>query len=159
MRRTLIDLAIAEMKGQTFRVPSKAELDAYFTGCGGPWTESDNTTSWCGIFMCYLLRKGGAKVSWVMGAGIHNQVGSGSGNPGGDISVVRYSGNQGCRKGDILVRDRGQHHFLALVEPTSTAVIPCVEGNYGGPGNPMLHHGSNWKNQLGRVHTYYRVVL
>lgn len=143
-----IELAILEMKGMYKRKPSQAELDKYFSECGGPWEKADNITSWCGIFATYLLRKSGAEVKWVMGQGIHNESNS---------YVQRINSNEGICLGDIAVRGSHIHHFIVTNSPDENGTFNCVEGNYGGVGNPWLHHGKNYKNNIRSVDYYYRV--
>lgn len=151
----LIELAIIEMKNSKKRQPTRSELDKYFSECGGIWKKADTTTSWCGIFATYLLRKAGAKVLWSIGYGIHNQ--TGNENPEGEIFVQYVKGNQGITLGDIAVRGSGNHHFIVVGSPDSNGVFDCVEGNYGGIGDPWLHYGKNYKNNISAVKHYYRV--
>jgi len=156
IKATFINCAIGEMKGMNKRKPAQSELDRYFAECGGHWKKADGTVHWCGVFTAYLLRKAGARVWWVMGWGIHNVVGNE--NPEGNIYVHRIDGNKGISIGDIAVRDSSVHHFIVLSQPDKYGNYECVEGNYGGIGNPMLHHGKNYKNNLSRVHLFYRVL-
>lgn len=156
VKQKLIELAKLEMTGMSKRQPTQEELNAYFAGCGGPWKKADTTTSWCGIFATYLLRKAGAKVRWVMSRGIYNL--TGNENSEGDMNVYYISGNKGITIGDIAVRDKSNHHFIVLNPPDEEDIFECVEGNYGGVGNPWLHQGKNDKNKVSRVNYYYRVI-
>jgi hypothetical protein len=147
--------AIDEMNGMRKRQPTRSELDKYFVGCGGPWKGFDSTVNWCGIFTAYLLRQLGAKIRWKMGYGIENL--TGKDNPQGIKSVLAVQGNKGITIGDIAIRDASVHHFIVLSQPDEHGTFNCVEGNYGGVGNPWLHKGKNEKNNISRVRFYYRV--
>lgn len=163
LRDRFMMLAIEEMKGIKERRPTMDELNKYFIECDSIWNGYNSTTHWCGIFATYLLRKAGAKVRWVWRRGIHNL--TGADNPEGDMNVRMYfSKKQGdsyvnnINVGDICVRGDGQHHFIVLEPPDEHGTFGhCVEGNYGGLGNPLLYQGKRANNNKHFVHTYYRV--
>jgi hypothetical protein len=137
----VIEFALAEMQGQVKRKPTPDDLKRYFTGCGGPWTAFDNNTSWCGIFATYVLRRANLHVSWRMGHGIDG--------------MTRVDGNEGLSIGDVAVRGAANNHHFIVLDDTPSGIIDAVEGNYGGVGNPWLHHGHNPKNNLSSVIYYY----
>ncbi len=156
-KHSFIILAHQEMKMLKQRRPSNQELDNYFAQCGGTWKRNDHVTHWCGIFVTYLLRNAGANVKWKMGHGIRNQ--SESENPGGGVDLQYVLGNNGIMPGDICVRGNGQHHFIIIGEPDIHGTFEyCIEGNYGGLGNPLLHQGKRAENNQGDVNYYYRIL-
>lgn len=157
LKSNFLRLAIDELQGIDKRQPTYSELNKYFVECGSTWTSFDPTVNWCGVFAAYLLRKAGAKIRWVMGWGIHNL--TGTENPEGNIYVQMIYGNKGISIGDIAVRDSSNHHFIVLTPPDNYGNYKCVEGNYGGVGNPWLHHGWNYKNNISRVNLYYRILF
>lgn len=157
LKNRFIILAHQEMKQAKQRRPSVNELNKYFIECNGPWKGYDPTTHWCGIFATYLLRKAGANVKWVMSRGIHNQ--TGDENSTGEIHTKYYEGNNGIMVGDICVRGKGQHHFIIIGPPDESGVFEhCIEGNYGGVTNPLLHQGKRHKNNKNVVNYYYRIL-
>ncbi len=156
LRDRFMQLAVEEMKGAKQRRPSIEELNKYFIGCDSVWKGYDANTHWCGIFATYLLRKAGAKVRWVMALGIHNLVGRE--NPEGYMHTTFHKGNTGIGVGDICVRGRGRHHFIVFGPPDEHGNFErCIEGNYGGIENPLLHDGKRWKNNVNNVDCFYRV--
>lgn len=135
------------------RVPTKAELDVYFKEslAGGGY---DPSAHWCGIFATYLLRKAGVRCHWVMSKGITDD------SNGADYEVATDSeAQQGLQPGDVVIREP-QHHHIIVMEPVASGVIPCVEGNAGGIGHPLL--AMNWaanarNNTVGNVVKRYRI--
>jgi len=154
VKQKFLELAKQEMRGTKHRYVSQTELNQYFSECGGIWKQADRTTSWCGIFATYLLRKAGAQVKWEVARGIFNHP--------TDIYeptnfIQRINGNAGLSVGDIAVRGKSNHHFIVLDPPDAAGNINCIEGNYGGVTSPELHQGPRVKNNLSGVYMYYKV--
>lgn len=157
IKERFMQMAIDEMKGMKQRRPSADELNKYFVGCDGIWRGYDPNTHWCGIFVTYLLRKAGAQVRWIYRRGIHNV--TGYENIEGYMSVWLYGGNKNISPGDICVRGDGEHHFIVISPPDKHGTFEhCVEGNFGGLGNPQLHQGKWWKDRVKDVKYYYRIT-
>jgi hypothetical protein len=146
----------AKVPGRTpgiIRVPSKAELDTYFKDslAGGGY---DPSSHWCGIFAAYLLRKAGVRCYWLMSKGITDE------SDGADLEIASDAeARQGLQIGDVLIREP-QHHHIIVMEPVTSGVIPCVEGNAGGIAHPLL--AMNWaanarNNTVGKVVKRYRI--
>ena len=139
-----------ELHGLKERVPSTADLNRYFVGCGGGYAGYDPTMSWCGIFACYILRKAGLNVKWKKYRGIEDLSG------GSDLKAIW--GREGLALGDVAVRGTGDHHFILLETPSEgQSVVRAVDGNARGPGDPLLFCGYNPRNALSGVKYYYRI--
>lgn len=142
--------AKAELRGMKQRVPSRADLNRYFVGCGGPYWGYEPSVSWCGIFACYILRKAGLAVKWKMGRGIQDLSG------GQDLKLIH--GREGLAMGDVAVRGSGSHHFILLENPSEGQTVAyAVDGNAAGAGNPLLFCGYNPRDALSGVRFYYRI--
>ncbi len=138
------------------RVPSKADLDRYFKGCGGNYRGYDTGSHWCGIFATYLMKLAGVNCHWVMGKGIQDD------SNGADLEVILdgVTARKDIIVGDILVREPNHHHIIALDGPKSGS-IRCIEGNAGGIKYPLL--AMDWaanahNNQVGNVSARYRIL-
>jgi hypothetical protein len=131
------------------RVPSGDELKKYFAQSGFP-NGYTSKISWCGVFATYVLHKVCPAIGW-QGAKIVDLSG------GKNLKLVRS--NRGMKPGDVAVRDSSgaNHHFIVLAEP-SGGPIYSVDGNHGGPGNPVLFYGRFWKNNVAAVDGYYRLL-
>jgi hypothetical protein len=158
LNEVLMDGAVEVGKGGLpgyTRVPSRTELDEYFTGCGSTFPSFDPRVHWCGIFAAYLLKLIGVRCHWAMGRGIVDDSG------GEDLEIVRGAeAKTGLLEGDILIREPNHHHIIALEDVTSGR-ISCIEGNAGGIGSPLVAMrwaGNMAYNTTSHVTVRYRIL-
>jgi hypothetical protein len=134
------------------RVPSKDELNAYFTAGGA--AGYDPSIHWCGIFQVYLLKKAGVLCRW--DRAILNDIYD------EDLEITSGPAAQtGLQVGDIVRVRQNQHHLMVL-DPVSKGFIRGIEGNAGGLKYPTL--AINWmgnakSNIVEEIEWRYRIVV
>jgi len=104
------------------------DLDKYFIETGKNPKGADKTTSWCGLFACWVLIKAGVTVRW----GI---------NPRGVFGIIDTFGNQfelvdngmdhgrRLRAGDVGVVGGGAHHCIVDTIYENNEKLITIEGN------------------------------
>jgi hypothetical protein len=104
------------------------ELDKYFIRTGKNPKGADTTTSWCGLFACWVLMEAGLNVRW----GINQR---------GDFGIINTLGNQvelvdnridhgkRLRAGDVGILGAGSHHCIVDIIYEKREQLITIEGN------------------------------
>lgn len=156
VRQRIIDIARTELGSASNRdIQSIAELDKYFNETGKSQFGADKTTSWCGLFSCWVLKKAGLNVKW----GI-NQFGSYGIVPlsGGQIELVDSKKEHGknIMPGDVCVIEHRIHHFVVEYAYQNEELMVTISGNYLGRKHDCIRRTQEYTR--GGVWYYYRIL-
>jgi len=156
IRQKIIDVARQELGSASNRdIDSISELDKYFIGSGKSPSGADATTSWCGIFSCWVLRQAGLQVTW--GINQFNSYGIVALCPG-QIELVdaKKEKGKGIMPGDIGVIEHRIHHFVVEYAYMNEEVMTTISGNYLGRKHDCIRRTSEYTRK--GLWYYYRVL-
>jgi len=126
------------------------ELDKYFIDTGKSIAGADTTTSWCGIFACWVLLKSGLYVSWTQK--IFDPAKT-------QVELIQAEGGdkgKGIRPGDVGVIHHRIHHFVVVQAYTGSDSLITIEGNYLGRKHDCIRR--SYERTRGGLWYYYRVL-
>jgi hypothetical protein len=156
VRQRIIDVARAELgPGDNRDIKSIKELDKYFIDTGKSSYGADKTTSWCGLFSCWVLKQAQLNVKW----GI-NQFGSFGIVPigSGQVELVdsKRERGKGIMPGDICVIEHRIHHFVVEYAYQNDELMVTISGNYLGRKHDCIRRTREYTRS--GVWYYYRIL-
>jgi len=157
MRDEIIRVARGELGSADNRdIQDIHELDKYFRDVGKNPNGADKTTSWCGIFACWVLQQAGLPVRWnckivdatnrrlkLIDANCDPQKG------GGDKG-------KGIQRGDVGVILHRTHHFIVEEAFPGEDLLLTISGNYLGRQHDCITRTREYKRS--GLYYYYRIM-
>ncbi len=157
VRDKIIYIANQELGGEDNRdISDIHELDKYFKDTGKSVYGADKTTSWCGIFACWVLKQAGVQVYW--GINQFNSFGIVS-SAGGQVELVdpKKNSGRGIRPGDIGVILHRNHHFVVEQAYEGVDTMVTISGNYLGRKHDCIRRTREYTKS--GLWYFYRVLV
>jgi hypothetical protein len=132
------------------------DLDKYFKETGKSQYGADQTTSWCGLFSCWVLKQAGVQVKW----GINQFNSYGIVNLGSSqVELVDASTDKGkgIRPGDVGVIKHRIHHFIVEYAYENCEALVTIDGNYLGRKSDCIQR--SYEHTRSGLWYYYRLLV
>jgi len=155
VRDKIIAIAREELGEDDNRdIPNIHELDRYFIDVGKSPSGADKTTSWCGLFACWVLKQAlmerGKYVTWRYKiVDSTNRL----------VQLVDAEGGdegKGIRPGDVGVIRHRIHHFVVEEAFPDSELLVTISGNYLGRAHDCIRRTRDYTRR--GLWYYYRIV-